>query len=320
MPLDQGLRARLAALARRAAGLREDETPAARLQAERDRLAAELDRYRTWVPPGHFYSPVPALDDVRRDEARIFGPAPAELPAIDLNADGQLALLPRFRELYAELPFARARRPGHRYAFDNPNFSYADAIALYCMIRHARPRRIVEIGSGYSSCAILDTNERFFDHAIACSFIEPYPELLRSLLLPGDEGRIEIAAARLQDVDLGRFAALEANDILFVDSTHVSRVDSDVNRIFFEILPRLAPGVLVHVHDVFYPFEYPREWIYEGRAWNENYVLRAFLQYNRAWQIRFFNNYLARRHPEAFFGALPLARENPGGSIWLARL
>lgn len=320
MSLGQRLRARLAALARRAAGLRDGVTPAARLQAERDRLAVELERYRTWVPPGHFYSPVPALDDVRRDEARIFGPPPVDLPAIDLNADGQLALLPRFRELYAELPFARARRPGHRYAFDNPNFSYADAIALYCMIRHARPRRIVEIGSGYSSCAILDTNERFFDHAIACSFIEPYPELLRSLLLPGDEGRVEIAAARLQDVDLGRFAALEANDILFVDSTHVSRVDSDVNRIFFEILPRLSPGVLVHVHDVFYPFEYPREWIYEGRAWNENYVLRAFLQYNRAWQIRFFNNYLARRHPEAFFGALPLARENPGGSIWLARL
>ena len=124
----------------------------------------------------------------------------------------------------------------------------------------------------------------------------------------------------MQDVDVGRFAALEANDILFIDSTHVSRIDSDVNRIFFEILPRLAAGVLVHLHDVFYPFEYPREWVYEGRAWNENYVLRAFLQYNRAWEIRFFNNYLARRHPEAFFGALPLARENPGGSIWLARL
>jgi len=320
MPSLRGIRARLAGLARRAAGLRDGVTPAARLQAERDRLADELVQYRTWVPPGHFYSPLPALGDVRRDEARIFAPPPAAVPAVELDPAGQLALLERFRAYYAELPFAATRRPGLRYFFENPNFGHADAIALYCMIRHLRPRRIVEIGSGYSSCAILDTSERFFGGAIACAFVEPYPELLRSLLAPGDEARIEIVAARLQDVDLGRFAALEAGDILFVDSTHVSKIDSDVNRIFFEILPRLAAGVHVHVHDVFYPFEYPREWIYEGRAWNENYLLRAFLQYNQAWRVRFFNNYLAQRYPDAFYDALPLARENPGGSIWLARV
>jgi hypothetical protein len=314
----RGLRERLAALVRRAARL-SGVIPAALGDADRERLAAELERYRTWVPPGHFYSPVPSLDEVRRDEARIFAPPPPDLPAVDLDPVGQLALLDQLRPYYAELPFGPSRQAGLRYFFENPNFGYADAIALYCMLRHLRPRRVVEIGSGYSSAVLLDTNERFFGGAIRCAFIEPYPELLRSLLGPGDEARVEIEAARLQDVDARRFAALEAGDVLFVDSTHVSKVDSDVNRIFFEILPRLAPGVHGHVHDVFYPFEYPREWIYEGRAWNENYVLRAFLQYNAAWQVRLFNNYLAQVHPDAFFAAWPLARRNPGGSIWLAR-
>ncbi len=316
----RGLQDRLAALARRVTRLSRPTAAALRdAERERDCLAAELERYRTWVPPGHFYSPLPALDEVRRDEARIFGPPPLELPGVDLDPEGQLALLAELRAYYGEMPFAPARQPGLRYFFDNPNFGYADGIALYCMLRHLRPRRVVEIGSGYSSALILDTNEEAFAGAIRCAFIEPYPELLRSLLAPGDEARVELQAARLQDVDARRFDALEANDVLFVDSTHVSKVDSDVNQIFFEILPRLAPGVHVHVHDVFYPFEYPREWIYEGRAWNENYLLRAFLQYNAAWRVRLFNNYLARVHPDAFFGALPLARNNPGGSIWLAR-
>ena len=122
----------------------------------------------------------------------------------------------------------------------------------------------------------------FFDNEIQCTFIEPHPKLLKSLLKQGDLERIEIVPRPLQDVDLELFESLRANDILFIDSTHVAKIGSDVNRIFFEILPALATGVYVHFHDIFYPFEYPREWIYEGRAWNEAYMLRAFLMYNAA--------------------------------------
>ena len=113
---------------------------------------------------------------------------------------------------------------------------------------------------------------------------------------------------------------LASGDILFIDSTHVSKAGSDVNHIFFKILPSLAEGVNIHLHDIFYPFEYPKEWIYEGRAWNENYVLHAFLQYNSAFKITFFSNFLARFHHRTFHEKMPLCMKNTGGSIWLQRV
>ena len=292
---------------------------ASRLRAELERVTSERDQFRTWVPPGHFYSPIPSLSDVRREEARIFDSVPEEIPGVDLNEAGQLRLLDRLTRFYPEQPFEAQPRSGLRYGFENPNYSYADAVFLYAMIRYLRPVHVIEIGSGHSSCVILDTNELFFGHRIACTFIEPYPSLLLSLLKAGDQERIEIVPARLQEVPLERFEALAAGDILFVDSTHVAKVDSDVNHIFFRILPRLASGVFVHFHDVFYPFEYPKEWIYEGRAWNEAYVLRAFLQNNSVFEIALFTTYLERAHPERVFGPMPLCRRNPGGSIWLRK-
>src|SRR5262249_51820098 len=162
-------------------------------------------------------------------------------------------------------------------------------ITLYGMIRHLKPQRIVEVGSGFSSAVMLDTSDRFFGGTISCTFIEPHPERLSSLLREGDREKHRVLARPVQDVDLEPFPELAANDILFVDSSHVAKVHSDVNRIFFEILPALAEGVSVQFHDIFYPFEYPKEWVYGGRAWNESYLLRAFLQYNRSFQVQFYN-------------------------------
>ncbi len=166
---------------------------------------------------------------------------------------------------------------------------------------------------------MLDTNELFFEGAIACSFVEPYPELLRSLLRDGDDSRITIVPRALQTVEVEEFERLEANDLLFIDSTHVAKIGSDVNYLFFEVLPRLAPGVYVHLHDIFYPFEYPREWVLEGRAWSEAYLLRAFLTLNRSYEIVLFNTFLEHFHRELFEDHMPLCLRNPGGSIWLRR-
>ena len=120
-------------------------------------------------------------------------------------------------------------------------------------------------------------------------------------------------------MDLSVFDALSANDILFVDSTHVSKTGSDVNHLFFEILPRLASGVLVHLHDIFFPFEYPQDWVLGGRSWNEIYMLRAFLQYNNAFRIVFMNTFLEHFHESRFADRMPLCLKNRGGSIWLCR-
>ncbi|MBK5274140.1 MAG: class I SAM-dependent methyltransferase [Desulfuromonadales bacterium] len=270
-------------------------------------------------PPGHFYSPIPCLDDVLQNEETIFH-VPETIPGVDLNPEGQWELARRFAGFYREMPFQPEQQENLRYYFENPNFSYFDAISLHCMIRHAKPKRIIEVGSGFSSCVTLDTNDTFFDNRIDCTFIEPYPDLLLSLMKPGDREQVTIIPSKLQDVPTETFTALGPGDILFIDSTHVSKIDSDVNHALFRILPSLAPGVFIHFHDIFYPFEYPKQWIYDGRAWNENYILRAFLQYNSSFNIVFFNNWFARFNRQLLQDQMPLALKNAGGSIWLQKV
>ncbi|MDR1562767.1 MAG: class I SAM-dependent methyltransferase, partial [Dysgonamonadaceae bacterium] len=123
-----------------------------------------------------------------------------------------------------------------------------------------------------------------------------------------------------QNVPLDVFTELKANDILFIDSTHVAKFNSDVNYVIHKILPILSDGVYIHFHDIFYPFEYPMEWLLEGRAWNEQYVLRAFLEYNMKFKIVLFNTYLETIFHEKLKNRFPLIFKNTGGSIWIKKL
>ena len=270
-------------------------------------------------PPGHFYSPIPCIEEIKSKEEKIFNKIPNHIPGIDLNIHYQVSLLKEFEKYYPYQPFSEKKTKNLRYHFENPNYSYGEAIVLYCMIRHLRPKRIIEIGSGYSSCAMLDINEIFFDNSISCVFIDPYPELLFSLIRDTDKQRIEIIQKHLQDIDTKQFLELSDSDILFIDSSHVSKINSDVNQIFFDILSIINEGVYIHFHDIFYPFEYPKEWIYEGRFWNESYMLRVFLQYNNNFKIQFFNSLLFNARREEFFKALPLCMKSPGTSIWIKK-
>jgi hypothetical protein len=297
------------------------------LAAERDRYRAALRAYVPHIaalgdiPPGHFYSPIPSLDDVRREEATLFDTTHRTMPGVELREQEQLALLAQFAErFYADMPFQADKVENLRFYFENPMFSYGDAISLYSMIRHLKPSRIVEVGSGFSSAVALDTNDLFFDGQIQTTFIEPYNERLLSLINQQDKGKSKIIEARVQDVDLSVFSTLKENDILFVDSTHVSKIGSDVNRLFFEILPSLAPGVYIHFHDIFLPFEYPPQWRYEGRAWNEAYVLRAFLQYNQSFEVVLMNAFMGMFHGAFFHEKMPLFMKNTGGSVWIKKV
>jgi predicted O-methyltransferase YrrM len=314
-------------LAERDSLQRENEA----LQKNVNTLSAEVQDLRTrvqtgwqqvpgiWQPPGHFYSPIPEVAEVKLDEEEIFA-APPGIRGIDLNEKAQLELLRHFATTYySEQPFTEKATPGRRYFFENPAYSYSDGLILYCMIRHLRPRRIVEVGSGYSSCVMLDTNELFFNNSIACTFIDPYPQLLRDLIQESDNTHIRILGKQVQQIDDDVFRELEPSDILFIDSSHLAKTGSDVNCLVFKILPLLREGVYVHFHDVFYPFEYPKEWVYEGRAWNEAYLLRAFMQYNRAFQIEFFTSFLIEKHREVFESLMPLSRKCKGANIWLKK-
>lgn len=270
-------------------------------------------------PAGHFYSPIPNLEDIRRRESALYPTPRPHVAGVTIDLGRQREVLRELAGYYDEMPFPEQKQEGLRYYFDNPNFRHGEAIVLYGMIRWLHPRRIVEIGSGFSSSVMLDTNQKFFNNAIDCTFIEPYPELLINQLFPGDRDRVRILAEKVYDVGLDTFAQLEAGDILFVDSSHVSKIGSDVNDIFFRILPALRPGVYIHFHDIRHDFEYPREWIYQGRAWNEAYLLRAFLQYNQVFCVEFFNSYAWEFLNDELKTQLPLARNTPGTSIWLRK-
>ncbi len=295
------------------------------LRRENERLRTEVATLRTqqaeWArffPPGHFYSPLPSREETAEAFARGgFGPP---FPAVDLNEAGQAARLERFAAWYPEQPFPEKPTEGRRYYLDNPSYGHFDAIMLWCMLREARPRRIVEVGSGFSSAAMLDLNDGPLGGGVQFTFIDPDMKRLRPLLRPEDEQRTTLIERRVQEVPLDVFQTLGENDVLFIDSSHVSKIGSDVNRLYFDVLPALAPGVLIHIHDVAGNLEYPREWLDEGRAWNEQYLLRAFLMNNRDYRIELFTGWLFNTRHAWFREKMPLCARGGGGQMWLRKL
>ncbi len=288
------------------------------LRTEIKNLEKQLLRYQLGWEPGHFYSPIPSLDEIKKNEHKIWKEIPKEIPGINLQEQAQIQLLKQLSAFYKLQPWEDDKQDGLRYYFNNPNYPHGESIMLFCLLMHVQPKKVIEIGSGYSSCVILDTNELFFNNTIDTSFIEPYPDLFLSLIKPHDKDNLTIIPEKLQDVSPEVFASLLPGDVVLIDSTHVSKVDSDVNYILFTILPAIAPGVYIHFHDIFYPFEYPKEWIYEGRSWNELYILRAFLQYNKEFEIVLFNSYLSHFFKETLVHHMPLCT-NAGTSIWLRK-
>jgi predicted O-methyltransferase YrrM len=277
------------------------------------------NKFLQFAPPGHFYSPIPDADFVRRHRDRLFDRRTSSVPGIDVRAHHQLALIEQLSPYFRDLPFTARKSDGLRYYFENGYFQYADAIVLHSLLRGFQPRRVIEVGSGFSSAVMLDTNDRYCDGRIEFTFIDPFPARLISLLRPTEATRHRIIELPVQDVPPEVFAALERHDVLFIDSSHMVKVGSDVGHLLTDVLPALQPGVLVHFHDVLWPFEYPEEWIQEGRAWNECYVLRAFLQFNAHFQILLFNSYLALHHADVLERCCPLMMRDTGGSLWLLR-
>lgn len=273
---------------------------------------------RTFVPAGHYYSPVV-------DPASIAGrfrnrAIPEHIPGIAVSRERHEALWRDFARHFAEMPFTPLPRDGLRYHFENPSFAYGDGLLYYSMLRRIRPRRVIEIGSGYTSALLLDVIDRFLDEKPQCSFIEPYPGLIRTLLSDADLARHLLFAVPVQEVPVDLFRTLEDGDILFIDSSHVLKTGSDTHHELFEILPVLNPGVHVHLHDIFWPFEYPEAWVLDdNRSWNEAYALRAFLTGNSEFEITFFNDYFGRFCRDLIDGDMPLWGRNPGGSLWLRK-
>ncbi len=258
-----------------------------------------------YVPPGHFYSPLTSASDVSRALRW------AQTPAVDMAEANQLALAAKIRPVMEQPP------PGPRYVAPNTMYGPSDAAVYRGMLHHLRPARIIEVGSGYSTAIALDEAAAAGFSGLEITCIEPFPDRLLGLLTAADRSRVTIYRQPVQDTAPDVYTRLGDGDVLFVDSTHVVKAGSDVVWLMLHVLPRLAPGVVVHLHDVFWPFEYPAAWLREHRDWTENYLLHAFLIGNTSWEIMLFSSWLWRCHPEMV--PEQLVAQEPG-SIWLRRV
>jgi len=270
-------------------------------------------------PPGHFHSPIPNHTEVLR-QVEFTRTRKSDVRDVRFNDREQLEVLKAFAEFYKDLPFPEHRGDACRYYYAQSVFTYPDAIFLYSFLRRIKPSAIVEVGSGFSSAVILDTVDRFFSTAPQITFIEPEPSRLNHILRDADRKNVRIFPQEVQHVPLVPFRSLQAGDLLFIDSSHVLKCGSDLQFLFFEVLPDLPVGIYVHFHDVFETFEYPPEWLLRGWYWNEAYFLRAFLTNNDAWEVYFFNNYV-RRQFETFLEAhMPLCLKDVGGSLYIKKV
>jgi hypothetical protein len=270
-------------------------------------------------PIGHFYSPIANPQDLLTREHRIWAYF-NEMPGIDLNVQSQLDLLKTLEPYTRDInwPIEQPNDP-KCYFYGNDQYPVLDAEFLYSVLRHFRPKQMIEVGSGWSSLITAEVNRTYLNQSLDFSCIEPYP---RQFLIDGVEGITRLVPERVEDVELNFFERLGAGDILFIDSSHVSKVGSDVNYLFFEVIPRLKPGVMVHIHDIFLPDEYPKAWVIDqGRNWNEQYLVRAFLQFNTDWQVLWASHFMGTRYTTQVQSTFPrYPALGGGGSIWLNRM
>jgi len=266
----------------------------------------------------HYYSPFPDIDAL---PGSIWS-EPAEMPGVDLRIDAAVSLLQRDLQRYLDefRPPQKQERPG-QFHLDNGSYGSVDAEILYAMVRHAKPKRLFELGSGASShviaaAALVNASEgRPLEHEV----FDPYPFTASPL---GAASGPTVRAMRAEDIDAAEMQRLGPGDILFVDTTHTVKTGGDVTHIFLQLIPRLARGTWVHVHDIFLPYEYPRRWVTELRlAWAEQYLLQAFLAFNPAFQVVLPAHALARETPDVLSAAIPsFGAGTEPGAFWMRRL
>lgn len=275
-----------------------------------------------FVPPGHFYSVIPHV-------TKTYNNNDTKFLNLDFNEESHTVILNELNTYLKNFDDAFGhknvleRQNNFKYTLLNGAFEWMDARLLHYFLQKNKPKRLIEIGSGNSTLLTYNTKKMYdLDVEIIC--IEPYPsDYLKKL---NKLGEITLIENKLENINLDIFTSLNENDILFIDSSHVLKLDSDVMYYFTKIFPLLNKNVLVHIHDIFFPYDYPTDWIKEGRFWNEQYFLYTFLQYNTKFNIKFCNSYTAFKYPEELKNIQKNTYEVKnkitneifsGGSIWL---
>jgi Methyltransferase domain len=285
------------------------------------------DAFQIWydlpVAPGNYQSPLPNISDLKKDLKRWH--KESSLPGVDISPDRQLAFLsdlgPYLPECQSLPDFELLSQQGY-----GQGYGLVEAHLLHCVIRFLKPKKVIEVGSGVSSYFIFNALQKNREADRVSSnllCIEPYPaDKLREW---SREMKIELMDHEVQDVSLQVFMELGENDILFIDSTHVSKMGSDVNYLYLEVLPRLKKGVVVHIHDIPFPYlALPREHpLFDlSLLWNEPVIVRSFLSSNRDFEILICQSYLHFKCPEALKAAFDVydVKEEFPASLWIRRI
>jgi len=276
-------------------------------------LFQNWERHGFHVTPVEFNQPIPDTKSLPES----LWTRPSELTGIQMNEAAQLNLLRSFSKFRDEYQHFPTGQPGENNQFylGNGLFDGVDALVAYCMVRHFQPRLIIEVGSGFSSLVLGHAAEKNKTSGLIC--IEPFP---RQFLREGFTGLQSLIEKKVQDISLEFFSQLTSGDMLFIDSSHTVKIGGDVNYLFLEVLPRLNPGVIVHVHDIFLPFEYRRDWVLdELRFWTEQYLLQAFLTFNSEFEVLLANYCLSYYQEDQLRAAFPDLHRWIGGSFWMRR-
>ena len=254
----------------------------------------------------HYYLPIPDEADL----SDTFWERRSALVGLEMNDEYALDLLQSVFPLYldefrATFPIHQSSNDPTQFYLINNNFMAIDAHVYYIFIRHFKPKRIVEIGAGHSTVVASEACRRNVNEGgeePSLIAIEPYP---RSILKEGIPELSQLIEAKVQDVDIELFTSLKSGDILFIDSSHVLREGGDVQLEYCEILPLLAPGVLVHIHDISLPKHYPRVYFENQLYFNEQYLLQAFLCFNSRFDVIWPGNYMIVKYPDRVINLFP---------------
>jgi hypothetical protein len=292
--------------------------------AKDPRYFAVWEKHGFHITPVHFYQPIPDTREFNHDlwkrESALIG--------LDMNEQGQLELMKLFSSQYKGeytcFPQSTQASPQKFYLY-NTSFGVVDAEILYCMIRHFKPARIIEIGSGFTTLLIAESIQKNLDENsnYHCEFVavEPYPA---KFLKSGIPNLTKLISKKVQDVPLTLFKELGENDILFIDSSHTLKLGGDVQYEYLEVIPRLKAGVIVHSHDIFLPVEYPIDFVLDYHwFWTEQYLLQAFLAFNCSFRVMWGAQYMHLKHPDKLDAAFPSHKRprllTPLGSFWIRK-
>lgn len=275
-------------------------------------------------PLDHFYGPVANNRALAREPARsrVWPSVPRETPGIDWRSSEEERLLRDHLGRQTELVFPDSPTGDPRdYHAGSEIFSRLDAWMLQGILRHFKPRRMIEVGCGWSSLVTARVNREYLDGDLDFTCIEPDP---LDFLQSGVEGISRLIEEPVEEVAVDTFLGLdlEDGDVLFIDSSHTVKTGCDVTFLVEEVLPRLSPGVVIDFHDIFLPWDYPADWVFAGRAWSEQYLVRSFLAFNSTFRILLsvgWLSYYRRDLLKEVLPAYPGAYRGGGGSLWIRR-